>query len=383
MNIEKFKKIREKEYPLANRCAYLDTATTGVFSKSSRDAMVDFIDKRYSEGMDIEDFLGNWQHADNLRGTVAKVLNCEDDEVFFSGSGSDMLNVFSSGVKLREDANIVTTDLSFPSTPYNWINRVGDKNVRIATSENGMLPCERLFELVDENTAAIALCMVENTSGWYHDIKTIGEFCKARGIYLVIDATQCIGAMKIDVKNTHIDFLVATSYKWMSGAFGISFAYVSKRVLYEIHPTFVGWTGNKDRQNHSRYKLDLEDGANRFETGSLNWIGLRGIDQSMQIYLELGRDNVEEYVLGLTDYIYEKVAELRDVSLVGPFPRINRSGIVYIEFPMEWKLDDKILRQNGIRAHVANETKIRMSVHFYNNEADVDKLISFLKSLQK
>lgn len=382
MNIEKFNKIRAEQFPLAETCAYLDTATTGLFSTRSKNAMIDFIENRHKNGMDIEDFLGHWKHADRLRGTVAEVINADSDEIFFSGSGSDMLNVFSRGIDLKENANVIITDLSFPSTPYNWFSRVGEENVRIAASVNGQIPSEKLLELVDDHTAVIALCAVENTSGFFHDIQKIGEFCKGRGIFFVLDITQCVGAMKIDVKSTHVDFLIATTYKWLSGAFGISFAYVSKRILDKIHPTFVGWTGNKDRHNHSRYKLDFADGANRFETGSLNWIGLKGIDQSMQLYLALGKDDVEEYILSLTDYLYEKVQGLRDVGLVGPFPKENRSGITYITFPEEWKLNDRMMRENGIRVHVASPTTFRASVHYYNNKTDIDKLVSFLESKQ-
>ncbi len=344
--------------------------------------MINFIEQRYSDGMDIETFLNHWKSVENVRDIAAKVINSDSDEIFFSGSGSDMLNVFSQGIELKKGANIVTSDLSFPSTPYNWFNRIGRDNVRIAISENGQLPSEKLLELVDEKTAVIALCLVENTSGFYHDIQEIGEFCKARGIYLVLDITQCVGAMKIDVKKTHVDFLVATSYKWLSGAFGISFAYVSKRIIDQVRPKFVGWTGNKDRHNHSRYKLDLADGANRFETGSLNWIGLQGLLESMKLYLELNKEDVEEYILGLTDYLYEKIEEFRDVSLVGPFPKKNRSGITYITFPKEWMLDDRILRENGIRAHVASPTSIRLAVHYYNNKSDINKLVAFLGSME-
>lgn len=380
MKIEKFVKIRQEEFPLTEKCAYLDTATTGMLSTKSKNAMVNFIENRYEEGMDIDAFTENWRHADRLRSTVARVLNSSAEEIFFSSSASEMLNVFSSGIGLEENSNVVTTDLSFPSTPYNWINRVGKENVRIASSENGQLPCEKLFALTDENTAVIALCMVENTSGWYHDIETIGAFCKERGIFLVLDVTQCIGAMNIDVQKMHIDFLTAATYKWLSGAFGVGFSYVSKRVLDQIRPTYVGWTGNKDRHNHSRYQLDLADGANRFETGSLNWIGLRGIEQSMALYLDLGKQDVEEYILGLTDYLYERLEALPEVGLVGPFPKKNRSGITYITFPKEWKLDDQILKENGIRAHVAGETKLRVAMHLYNNRTDIDQLISFFKT---
>ncbi|MDX9916732.1 MAG: aminotransferase class V-fold PLP-dependent enzyme [Gudongella sp.] len=378
MDSKKFETIRLEQYPLVQKYAYLDTATTGVFSKRARDAMAGFIDDRYNEGMDMVDFIENWEFADDLRRVVADVINSDSDEIFFSGSGSDMLNIFSNGIKLNENANIITTDLSFPSTPYNWMNRVGKDNVRIAKSSNGQLPKEALFALVDENTAVIALCMVENTSGWLHDMKAIGEFCKEKGIYLVVDATQCIGALKIDVKDTNVDFLAVSTYKWLGGVFGVSFAFVSKRVLNELCPTYVGWTGNKNRLDHSRLNFDLSDGANRFETGSLNWIGLKGISEAMKIYLELGKNDVENYILGLTEYLYKRIEESDKLGLVGPFPKLNRSQVVYIRYPEDLRLNDRVLRENGIRAHVAAGNTMRVSMHFYNNESDIDKLISFL-----
>ena len=382
MDTSKFQKIRLEQYPLVQKYTYLDTSTTGVFSARSRDAMVDFIDNRYSEGMDMYDFVDSWKHADALREKAAKSINAETGEIFFSAASSEMLNVFTNGVELKENANIITTDLAFPSTVFSWFNRVGEENVRIAKSDDGKVPAEKLFELVDENTAVIALCLVEHSSGWRHDIKTIGEFCKERGIYLVLDATQCICAMKIDVKETHIDFLAVSSYKWLSGVFGVGFAYVSNRILDKISPKYVGWTGNKDRLNNSDYKLDLSDDANRFETGSLNWVGLRGLEQSLNIYLELGSDDVDEYILSLVDYLYERVAESKRLRLVGPFPKDRRSGIVYIKLPKKWELNDKILRENGIRAHATNNSTMRVGIHFFNNKEDIDKLIEYLESIQ-
>lgn len=382
MDTTKFEKIRLEQYPLMQKYTYLDTSTTGVFSTRSRDAMVDFIENRYSEGMDMYDFVNNWKHADALRETAAKVINADASEIFFSASSSEMLNVFANGIELKENANIITTDLAFPATVFSWFNRVGKENVRIARSDDGKLPAERLFELVDENTAVIALCLVEHSSGWRHDIKTIGEFCKERGIYLVLDATQCICAMKIDVKDAHIDFLAISSYKWLSGVFGVGFSYVSRRILDKISPKYVGWTGNKDRLNNSEYNLDLSDDANRFETGSLNWVGLRGLEQSLNIYLELGIDDVEKYILSLVDHLYESVAKSKKLRLVGPFPEENRSGIVYIKLPIEWKINDRILRENGIRAHATNSGTMRVGIHFFNNKEDIDRLIAYLESYE-
>ncbi|MBR2852089.1 MAG: aminotransferase class V-fold PLP-dependent enzyme, partial [Anaerotignum sp.] len=132
----------------------------------------------------------------------------------------------------------------------------------------------------------------------------------------------------------------------------------------------------------SKYTLNLEADARKYETGIPNWVGLKGIAESMEQYLELGKDDVEAHILELVDYMYEKVAEVDHLSILGNFEKENRSGIVYINFPAEWELTNGILQENGIRANVSGKA-IRAALHYYNNRADIDKLITFLKEYQK
>ena len=380
MNPDKFEKLRREQYPLTARYAYLDTASTGMIATRTKNALTEYIEYRYENGLTLAEFGENWKHADEMRKTIAQVINAEPEEIFYSDSTSGTLNVFSAGIELPENANVVTSGQSFPSTVFNWKNRVGSENVRIAAPENGAMPCEKLFELVDENTAVMALCLVENTTGFRHDLKKISSFCQEHGIYLVLDITQCITGLKIDVKETPVDFMAAASYKWMGGLFGVGFGYVSKRVLDKVHPAYVGWTGVKDRKPPADFGLTLSPNANKFETGSPNWVGIRGMEQSMQIYLELGADDVEEHILTLVDYLYQQIASLDRVGIVGSFAPENRSGIVYLTIPEEWGITDEIMKEHGIRAHAAGGPSIRVALHFYNNKEDVDRFVEFLKT---
>jgi len=374
----KFEKVRQEQFPITSRLAYLDNASSGLISKNAKDAMVNGITDRYENGFDIAKVNGAWAHADAMRVAVAEMFNASPEEIFFGGAASTIINVFSGGIQLKENANVVMSGLSFPSTPYTWFNRVGAENVRIAQPVNNGMPAQQIFDLVDENTAVISLCSVENTTGFRHDLKEISSFCQERGIYLALDITQGVASMKLDVKETPIDFMVSSTFKWLGGLFGFGIGYVSKRVLNKIDPVYVGWTGNKNRFDHSKYELSLSDGANKFESGMLNWESLRGLEESIKLYMALGRDEVEEYILSLTDYLYEQLEDVEHVSVVGNFERKHRSGIVYIAFPAAWKLNDDILAAHGIRAHCSG-TAIRTALHYYNSKADIDKLVAFLK----
>lgn len=375
----KFEKVRQEQFPITNKFAYLNTASSGLISKNAKEAMVNYLTNRYENAFGLNGVFDAWAHADAMRSTVAAMFNAEPEEIFFGGAASTIINVFSAGIQLKENANVVMSGLSFPSTPYTWMNRVGAENVRIAQPENGALPAEKLFNLVDENTAVISLCSVENTTGFRHDLKEISAFCQERGIYLVLDITQGVASMKVDVQETPIDFMVSSTFKWLGGPFGFGFGYVSKRVLDKVDPVYVGWTGNKNRFDHSQYVLSLRDDAGKFESGMLQWESMRGLEEAVKLYMELGRDDVEEYILSLVDYLYEQLESVEQVSVLGNFEKKYRSGIVYINFPAHWELDNEIMAAHGIRANRSGNA-IRTALHYYNNKADVDKLVAFLKS---
>ncbi len=377
--MDKFEKVRQEQFPITAKYAYLDTSSSGLISKNSRDAMVNYINDRYENALDIAGVNAAWNHADAMRKPVAEMFNAEPEEIFFGGAASTIISIFSAGIELKENANIVMSGLTFPSTPYTWMNRVGVENVRIAQPVDGKMPAQQLFDLVDENTAVISLCSVENTTGFRHDLKEISDFCQERGIYLVLDITQGIASMKIDVKETPIDFMVGSTFKWLGGLFGFGIGYVSKRILDKITPVHVGWTGNKNRMDHSKYVLNLSDNANKFETGMLNWESLRGLEEAVKLYINLNPDDVEKHILDLTDYMYDQLAEIDHVSIKGNFEKKNRSGIMYINVPAEWQLTNAIMAEHGIRAHMSGGC-IRIGIHYFNNKADLDRLIDFLKN---
>ena len=381
MDYLKFEAVRKEQFPMTEKFAYLDTSTSGMVSRRAKDAMVAYMEDRFEHGVTAAKLNELFAFGDGLRGTAAKMFNADAEEIFFGHGASEMINVFSAGVELKENANIVVTGLTFPSTPYTWVNRVGEENVRMVKPENYAIPFEKIAEQVDENTAVLSLCLVENTTGFMHDLKKVSAFCQEKGIYLALDITQCVGAMKIDVKETPVDFIATSSFKWLGCEYGIGIGYISKRVMEKVKPVYVGWVGNRNRMDHSKYVLNLEETAAKYETAIPNWVGLKGLEQAMEIYLELGVDDVQAYIMELVDYLYEEVAKVGHLSIRGDFAAENRSSIAYIEMPGEWGMNDDILEANGIRAHMAG-TAVRVALHYFNNKADVDRLVTFLKDYQ-
>jgi len=114
----------------------------------------------------------------------------------------------------------------------------------------------------------------------------------------------------------------------------------------------------------------------------LNWIGLSGLEESVNTYLSLGKRDVESHILALVDVLYRGIERLENVKLLPLIPLRNRSNIVYLRTVESINMTEKDFRANGIRVNIS-ESNIRVGIHFYNNESDIQSLIDYLKGQEK
>jgi len=380
--MDKFEKIR-KEYPGLKHQTYLDTSTTGLISKKSYEAMRKQLDRRYFDGVTLSEYWMDWAYADKVRKSLAEVINADEKEVFYGKDCSDIINVFVSKVDIPENANVVIPDISFPSTRNAWLNRESDGlKVRYVKNNNGIVTTNQIIEAMDEQTLAVSVCSVEPSSGYRYDLHELGKVCKKRNVFFVIDATQSLGAMELDVQEMNIDVMAASTYKWLNNVFGIGVGFIRKDVLVKIVPNHMGWVGARDRiKDFSNLELTINEGAKRFETGGLNWIGLSGLAESINTYLSLGKKHVEDHILTLVAMLYRGIEGLENIE---PLPLIslhNRSNIVYLRATEINNIMEEDFRTNGIRVNLSGNN-IRIGIHFYNNKKDIQSLIDYLKSVK-
>lgn len=381
--MDKFQEVR-KEYPITNNQTYLDTPTTGMISTSSYKAMRDLLKHRYMEGTDIEEYFGLWSLADETRNYLAELINAESSEIVYGLSSSSLFNIFTNGNILTYGDNVVVYDNAYPAITYNWISKsIHGIDVRIVKSQNGFVSEDMLENAVDEKTKVMSVCHVDMGSGYRHDIERLGNFCRNKHIWLTVDATQSVGAMHIDVKKMKIDFLTASSYKWLQNILGIGFAFINTELLKSLEQSCMGWANTANRIHDDSTHYELSQTASRFEDGGLNFLGIQGLQISVQQYLKLGGEEIERYILQLVGYLYQKVGDIPDVSIYGNYDISHRSGIVCLNVPIEWNLSNFCLESAGVRANMLAKDKLRIGVHYYNNTSDIDALISFLLKRSK
>ena len=383
MNLDVFEKER-LQFDALKKWTYLDHATFGLIPKYELQVMQDYLMKRNTEGINVDQFWGMWNHADEFRPILGKMIGCKGSEIVYGQSNTQLFNIFANGIGLKPGDNVVTTDSVYPADAYTILNQA-DRGVELRfakTTPQGITP-EELLSYADDHTRAVILCMVENRTGWRHDVRRIGELCHERNILLAVDATQCANTVQINVKDMHVDFLSVSLYKWMVGLQGHGFAYISSDLLPHLTQSVCGWVGSVDRSHNSAMELKLSSDAKKFELGGISFIAQIGMEKVVQKYLELGADNIENYILSLVQHVYDRSDELKRFRLNAKLPEKNRSSIVIFKIPSDMKITDDMLISQGIRARIMHATTIRTGFHYMNNKNDVDRLIEALKYIEK
>ena len=227
------------------------------------------------------------------------------------------------------------------------------------------------------------VCQVDFGSGYRHDLGAIGAFCKKHGIAFAVDGTQACGAMTVDVKEMKIDFYASSTYKWLQCLLGLGFAFIDEAFLPKLSQSIIGWVGTVDKLHNDAMVLELCDEARKFECGGISFVAIEGLNKVVDNYLRLGANDIEEYVLSLADYCYERADELKECRIYGPVERSHRSGIVSIAFPEKYGITRELLEANQINAMVQGNSRIRLSMHYYNNREDVSRFFDCLESIER
>jgi cysteine desulfurase / selenocysteine lyase len=317
------------------------------------------------------------------RELAARLINAGPDEIAFASSTSAGLAMIANGVDWRAGDNIVTADCEFPANIVPWmrIKREFGVEVKMARERDCRLETEEILSLIDDRTRVVALSFVEFASGFRNDLAAIGRRCRERDILFVVDAIQGLGALRIDVEACAIDALSADPHKFLLGPEGAALFYVSRRAMERVKPTLVGWLSVNDPDDYLNYDQPYAPSARRFESGGLNTAGVAGLGAAVELFLQVGVEKIESYLLGLGDYLCERLnGELTDRGYRVASSRRDGEKSAIICIVSEKYSAQEIYHQLNDRRIIATPRlgRLRISPHFYNTREDIDRLIEAL-----
>src|SRR5215216_4054378 len=364
-------------FPVTEKFIYFNHAAVSPLSTRVRDRMAALVgDVTENGSVNYAAWLSAYEET---RASAARLVNARAHEIAFMRNTSDAISAVANGINWREGDTVVGCNVEFPSNVYPWMRLAEERGIRLkqAPERDGRIDVDELLSFVDDRTRVVAISWVQFASGFRADLARIGRFCRERNIIFVVDAIQGLGGLKLDVVRDSVDAFAADAHKYLLGPEGIALLYVSDRVIRSIKPTTVGWTSVKNYEQHLDYKLDYREGALRFECGTLNTAGVYGLGAAIDLFLEVGPERVEEYLLSLSDYLAERL-NAKGYKVVSSRRKGETSGIVTCTHDRHspGSLYHSLLSKNIITAPRAK--RLRISPHFYNTREEVDRLIDAL-----
>jgi selenocysteine lyase/cysteine desulfurase len=364
-------------FPVTQRYAYLNHASVAAPPRPVIEAMSRYLSSRQLDGSQA--LLEADDTMERVRQSAARFVGARQEEIVFTASASHGLNIVAAGLDWQPGDNLICAETEFTANVYPWTNlqRRGVQ-VRFAPARDNRILVEDVEALMDGRTRLVAISFVEFASGYRNDLDALADLCQARGAYLSVDGMQGLGALQFRVDQTPVDFLAAHAPKWMLGPIGAGFLYIRRDLLSRLDPVMVGWRSVVDRDDYFRYDSPLRVSGERFEAGSLNSVGLLGMEAGIELLLAVGLDEIEARVLSLGDHLIAGLQD-RGCTITTPIAhRSERSGIVCFRHPA---LDSALLAEHLQAADVIISLRgdvVRVSPHFYNTEAELERLLAVL-----
>ena len=374
--------LREREFPWAPRgeSIYLNHASTGPIPTRARSAIAEF-DARRAEPFRLPDTM-LFETVRRSRELCARLIGARSTEIALMVNTTYGINVAARSLPLESGDVVVTSDREFPANIYPWM-ALESRGVRLerVPCVDGLPDEEGLLRALDgPGVKALTISWVGFSTGYRVDLARLGEACRERGIWFVVDAIQGVGAAAIDVSSLPIDILACGGQKWLLSPWGSGFIYVRPGLVERLEPEAVGWLGVAAAEDFSRltdYDLTWLPDARRFEVFTLPFQDFAGMNASLELFLEVGMPAIEARVASLAGIVVEWAKGRPDAKLVTPADPARRAGVVSVR-PRDVEAAAERLRKAKVSFSV-REGAIRLSPHFYNTAAEVETALAAIE----
>jgi cysteine desulfurase/selenocysteine lyase len=350
---------------------YLNAASTGPMPARAVTAETEFTRRRATPH--LISFHDQFGTLDRCRAGIARLIGAEESEIALATNTGAGINLAAWGLSLGRGDVVVLSDGEFPANVYPWeaASRSRGFAVRlVATRDDGRLDEDGILQALDERGARVlSVSWVGFATGVVADLARLGEACRARGILLVVDAIQGVGALELDLRTTPVDMLACGAQKWLLAPWGTGFTYIARALLERIVVQPVSWMGVSGSDDFSRlldYDLTWRDSARRFEQVTLAYQNFAGMAASLDLIHELGPATVSAHVVRAARRLLEGASE-RGVPLVTPVD--CHAGIASVRPPDAARVSERLTAAGVV--HSLREGTIRLAPHVYTTDADL------------
>jgi selenocysteine lyase/cysteine desulfurase len=382
----------KEEFPLTKNQIWFNTAACGACPASTITAIEEYMADVYyrlrGEGGSVLSS-ERWDETRlKSKRLFAKIIDAKEGEIAFVPNASIGANTAFGMVPLEEGDNVVTTDLAFPMGAV-VVNKQRERGAepRFIRNEGGTVDVSDFEKAVDDRTKVVYVDQAAWFNGFLHDLKAISEVAHDHGAYLIVDGTQSVGAIEWEAKEWGVDFLAASTYKWMMGGLyrlRAGFLFIDEEHIDGLSATYAGAQSLKpERSTYNQedafdlYDYEPRQGLERIEVFPHSMNSYVAVENSLKVLLDHGLDNIEAHVKGIGTRLIDGLLE-EGYELQTPVDEHRR---IYVNFKVPgFKEVQKKLADSGVSVS-PRVGGLRLSPHFYNDEGEVDTFLEKLKEV--
>ena len=388
----------KKDFPLLENenITYLDSGATTQKPIQVIKAVEEFYQKynanphRGAYSLSVE----ATEQYENTRTKIAKFINARHrEEIIFSKNATESLNLiaYSYGMdNLKKDDEVVISIMEHHSNLVPWqkvTKKTGSKLNYMYINDKFELTDEEIENKITDKTKIVGITHVSNVLGTINNVKKIIKYAHKKGAIVIVDASQSIPHMKIDVQDLDADFLVFSGHK-MCAPLGIGVLYGKKEILNKMSPFLMGGDMIEYVYEQDTTFAPL---PNKFEAGTQNVEGVIGLGSAIDYIENLGYDKIQKIEKEVLSYAREELSKLDFLDLYITPNENNHSSVISFNIKGIHPHDvASILDSEGVCVRSGNhcaqplmrflgiDSTCRASFYIYNTKEDVDKLVSAL-----
>jgi selenocysteine lyase/cysteine desulfurase len=363
---------------------YLNTAMQSAMPKAAVRAVQEAVEgKKFPHRMSQ---VAHFEVPVRVRTAIADLIGAQPEEIALTTGASSGLAALAYGLAWKPGDEIVTAAGEFPLQYSTW-RPMGEREgvtLKIVKPTARFITADDLIAALTPKTRLVSVSMVRFDDGSLLDVTKLSAACHLQGALLSVDASQCCGAISIDVRTLGADVVTAAAYKWLLGPYGTGFFWANPELTKTLRPGPFYWQ-SIDGMNHGHSgSLNVADakpvaGSRRWDSAeTASYLNLAALEASLKLVAQIGVASVAAYTRGLIDYMYERLPKDRcvpsspvDAALRGPYGCFSgrtpeKTAEIYAQ----------LTKENVFVS--LREGNIRVSPYVFNTEQHIDRLISVI-----
>jgi len=365
-------------FPTLTDLTHLASCSQGALSEQVVAALFEYQHSMREAGAPWE----RWMAEVNMaRRMFARFVGAGDDEIAVVPSASAGAFQVASTQVWSDRRRLVTTDVEFPSVAHVWLaQQTAGAEVVYVPERDGRVWADDYDSLITEATGLVSVPLISYRNGLRLPTREVVARAHAAGAKTFVDAYQGAGVERVDVQELDCDYLISGSLKYMLGLPGMAFLYVRSGLVDAKPPIQTGWFGRVNPFEFNAHSLDYPAHARRFESGTPSIPAAFGAVGGMRALEDVDPATVTTHVSRLSGGLHQALTEMGEKIISPSDPQLRGPMVAVMD------VDPSALAAYLADQRIASSPRgnaVRLSLHYYNNAADLDTVVNAIAAYRR